>query len=168
MRRAGLLAVSPWVAEDYVLDATVAPEALAGRLRAAINTRPKRALGVLKVHSEWIGLVAGNEFVVWEKQQHATRATGRIRRHKGGARVEARIALTRRTSVLMVVFFTLFAVAALGLLAREEGLGIGPTGLGIAVVGGLVTLTLFWWAGLRQRAALRRFLDEVFREREPA
>lgn len=153
--------------EDYLLELPVAPEALAGRLSAAINKRPRRAFGVVKVHSEWVGLVAGNEFVVWEKQQHATRAQGRIRGVRGGSRVEARITLTRRALILTVVFFALFAVGALGLLGREGGLGLGPAGLAMATLGALVTLAIFWAAALGQRAALRRFLDGVFTGPQP-
>ncbi len=160
--------LSPLIGEQYVRDVAVAPEALASRLRSAINTRPKRALGVLKVHAEWVGLVAGNDFAVWEKQQHATIATGRIRGRRGGSRVEAHIGVRRRTWVLMLVFFALFVLASIGLLSREEGLGLSPTGLAVAALGAFVTLTLFWSASLRQRAALKAFLNEVFRGPEPA
>lgn len=160
--------LAPLVGERYVRDVDVAPEALASRLRSALSTRPKRMFGVLKVTAEWVGLVAGNEFVVWERRQHATRATGAIHRRRGGSRIEAHIGLTRRTRVLTVVFFALFIVAALGYLSREDSLGLGPSGLAVAATGVLVTLTLFWSASLRQRAALRAFLNEVFREREPA
>jgi hypothetical protein len=153
--------IGPLVGEDYVRDVPVAPEALASRLRSAVNVQPKRLLGVLKVHAEWIGIVAGMEFVVWEKRQHATRAVGRIRPRRGGSRVEARIAVTRRTWVLMGVFFALFVVASIGLLSRQDGLGLGPTGLTVAALGGFVMLTLFWSASLRQRAALKAFLNEV-------
>jgi hypothetical protein len=159
-------AISPLVGEDYVRDVAVAPEALAVRLRAAVNVRPKRALGVLKVHAEWVGIVTGTEFVVWEKQQHATRAIGRIRARRGGSRVDARIEVTRRTWVLMIVFFALFVLASFGLLSREDGLGLGPTGLTVAALGGFVMLTLFWSASLRQRAALKAFLNEVLRAAE--
>ncbi|MGH2376917.1 MAG: hypothetical protein ACRDGT_00385 [Candidatus Limnocylindria bacterium] len=152
------------IAEDLVIEVPVAPEALASRLRSRLNQRPKRALGILKVSDEWIGVVHGNEFAVWERRQHAMRAQGRIRAVRGGSRVEARISLTRRSAVLMVVFFALFAVGAVGILSRPEGLGISPATLvlvGLAVLG---TLLVFWVGSLRQRAALRAFLADVFRD----
>jgi hypothetical protein len=158
--------IAPLVGEDYVRDVPVAPEALASRLRSAVNVPPKRVLGVLKIHPEWIGIVAGTEFVVWERRQHATRAVGKIRGRRGGSRVEARIAVTRRTWVMMAIFFALFVLASIGLLSRQEGLGLGPTGLTIAALGGFVTLSLFWSASLRQRAALKAFLNEVLRADE--
>jgi hypothetical protein len=156
------------LSEDFVLEVAVAPEALTSRLRASINQRPKRAFGVLKLTDEWVGVVEGTEFAVWERRQHATRAEGRIRGRRGGSRVEARIALTRRSTVLIVVFFALFMVGAVGSLTLPEGLGIAPSTLALAVAGGLLTLGLFWIGALRQRAALRAFLTDVFREREGA
>lgn len=159
--------LSPLVGERYVRDVAVAPEALVGRLRAALDVHPKRALGVLKVHAEWAGAVSAKGFTVWEKQQHATVATGTIRGRRGGSRVEAHIGLRRRSWVLIIVFFVLFVAASFGLLSRQEGMGMGPSGFSVAALGGLVTLSLFWSGALRQRAALKRFLNEVFKGPEP-
>ena len=145
------------------MEVPLAPEALASRLRGRLNQRPKRALGILKVSSEWIGVVHGNEFAVWERRQHAMRAQGRIRGVRGGSRVEARIALTRRSAVMMAVFFVLFFAGAVGILSQPEGLGISPATLVIAVLAGIGTLLGFWIGSLRQRAALRAFLADVFR-----
>lgn len=145
------------------MEVPATPEALASRLRSRLNQRPKRALGVLKVSDEWIGAVHGDQFAVWERRQHAMRAQGRIRGVRGGSRVEARIALTRRSTVLMAVFFLLFFVGAVGILSQPEGLGISPATLVIAVLAGSATLLGFWIGSLRQRAALRSFLADVFR-----
>ncbi len=152
------------LSESLVIEVAVAPEGLASRLRARISQRPKRVLGVIKVSDEWIGRVQGNEFAVWERRQYAMRATGRIRGQRGGSRVEIRIALTRRTWLLLGVFFGLFMFGAVGALTTPEGLGISPATLALAVAAGLGTLALFWAASLRQRAALRKFLSDVFRD----
>ena len=64
----------------------------------------------------------------------------------------------------MAVFFALFAVAAIGLLGRPGGMGISPATIALAFLAGLGTLAVFWAGSLRQRAALRRFLTEVFVE----
>lgn len=151
------------IAEDLVIEISVAPEALTSRLRGRLNRPPKRVLGILKVSDEWIGVVHGNQFAVWERRQHAMRAQGRIRGVRGGSRVEARIALTRRSSVMMVIFFVLFAVGAVGILSQPEGLGISPATLVLAVLAGFGTLLVFYVGSLRQRAALRVFLADVFR-----
>ena len=150
------------IAEDLVMEVPIAPEALASRLRGRLNQRPKRVLGVLKVSDEWIGVVHGNEFAVWERRQHAMRAEGRIRGVRGGSRVEARIALTRRSAAMMVIFFVLFAVGAVGILSQPEGFGISPATLALAALAGFGTLLVFWVGSLRQRAALRAFLADVF------
>jgi hypothetical protein len=152
------------VTEDLVIDVPLAPEALASRLRSRLNQRPKRAFGILKVSDEWIGVVHGNSFAVWERRQHAMRADGRIRGVRGGSRVEARIALTRRSALMMAIFFVLFAVGAVGILSQPEGLGISPATLVIALLAGFGTLLVFWVGSLRQRAALRAFLADVFRD----
>lgn len=151
------------IAEDLVMEVPIAPEALASRLRNRLNQRPKRVLGVLKVSDEWIGAVHGSQFAVWERRQHAMRAEGRIRGVRGGSRVEARIALTRRSTVTMVVFFVLFGVGAVGILSQPEGLGISPATLFLVVLAGFGTLLVFYIGSLRQRAALRAFLADVFR-----
>lgn len=150
--------------EDYVRDIDVAPEGVASRLRGAINLKPKRVLGLLKVSSEFIGVVAEGEFAVWERSGHATQARGLIRPRRGGTRVEARIGLRQRTLVLGAVFFALFALIAYQLITSAEAPG-GPAAVVFAVVAAAFTAWLFWSASLRQRAALRRFLDEVFATR---
>jgi hypothetical protein len=149
------------IAEDLVIEVPVAPEAVASRLQSRLNQRPKRAFGVLKISDEWIGVVHGDRFAVWERRQHAMRAEGRIRRVRGGSRVEARIALTRRSAVMMVVFFVLFALGAVGILSQPQGLGISPATLVLAVLAGFGTLLVFWVGSLRQRAALHAFLADV-------
>jgi hypothetical protein len=155
-------AVSPIVGEPYVREIDVAPEALTNRLRARLNAQPRRMFGVLKVRPEFVGLVSANEFVVWERRQHATRAVGRVRGRRGGSRVEAHIALTRRARALSVVFFALFLVVSVAMLLREGGIGIGPPGLAVLALGIALSLVLFYSASLGQRAALRRFLDAAF------
>ncbi len=161
------VALAPLRGERYVREVAAAPEAVEARLRERLGRPPKRMLGVLKVSDEWVGVAAGKEFVVWERRAHATRVRGRIVGRRGGSRVEATIALTRGTYVLTVVLFTLFAIASFGLLAREEGLGLTPAGIAVALAGGLATLAVFWTASIRQAAALRRFLDDVLSAWEP-
>jgi hypothetical protein len=151
------------ISEELLFELPETPESLTSRLRGRLNQRPKRVLGILKVSDEWIGVVHGNEFAVWERRQHAMRAQGRIRGVRGGSRVEARIALTRRSAAMMVIFFVLFAIGAVGILSRPEGLGLSPATLVLAALAGFGTLLVFWIGSLRQRAALRAFLADVFR-----
>lgn len=142
-------------------DVPVAPEAVAARLRAALNVPPKRALGVIKISPEWKGVVTGSEFTIWEKQQRATRMVGRVKARRGGSRVEARLEVRRRTWVMMAFFFALFAATSIALLQRETGMGLGSTGLSVAVLGAIVLLIAFWSSSMRQRALLKAFLRDV-------
>lgn len=153
----------PLLEEEYVRDIEVAPDHLLGLLRAELAKRPRRMFGVLKQGDEFIGVVEAGEFAVWERQQHATRAVGRVRGRRGGSRIEARIGVTRRTRVLMVIFFVLFGLGAYGVLLRGEGLRADATGIGFAIAAGVATLVMFWVVSLRQRARLRGFMDRVFR-----
>lgn len=146
-----------------MLDVPAAPEAVTSRLLSSINAPPRRALGVLKVNAEWVGFVNGDEFAVWERAGHATRASGKILRRRGGTRVEARIELTRWTWILLAVIFALFVFVASGLLRAEGGQTLNASGILIAAAGALATVSFFWWAARRQRSELRRFLDSVFR-----
>jgi hypothetical protein len=152
----------PLLEEEYVRDVAVAPEHLIGLLREELAKKPKRALGVLKTGDEFRGMIAGTEFAVWERQQHATRAIGRIRGRRGGSRIEASISLTRRSRILTVAFFVLFAIGAYAVLERGEGFRTDATGISLAIVAGAATLVMFWLVSLQQRARLRRFLDRVF------
>jgi hypothetical protein len=155
-------AISPIVGESYVREIDTAPEALTNRLRTRLNEQPRRLFGVVKTRPEFVGLVAANEFVVWERRQFATRAVGKVRGRRGGSRVEARIALTRRARFLSIAFFVLFLVVSIGMLVREDGLGLGPAGLSVLGIGIALAVGLFYSNTLGQRAALRRFLDAVF------
>lgn len=150
------------LSEPYVFEVDVAPEALIGRLRAAINVRPKRMFGVLKVTDEWVGVVHGDAFEVWERRQHATRAHGRIRGRRGGTRVEAEITITRRSLVLIGLFLALFAFGAAGSVLGPGAAQVAGTTIAAAILAGLAMTALFWWTAARQRAALRRFLNGVF------
>lgn len=154
-------ALAPILGEAYVRDVPVAPEAVAARLRASLNVRPRRALGVLKIGAEWKGTVNGHEFVIWEKQQRTTRMVGRIRARRGGSRVEARLEVRRRTWLLLAVFMALFVWTSYGLLQRDTGMGLGPAGLATAALATVTMALAFWSFAMRQRAMLKAFLDRV-------
>lgn len=148
--------------EDYVLEVAIAPEGALAKLRSAINKRPQRAFGVIKIAPEWVGVVRGTEFEIWERRQHATHAHGRVRGRHGGSRIEARIELTRRARVLTVLFFVLFVLAAIGLAGLPDSRALDATSLLVVVLGGATLAGLYWTASIRQRSALRRFIAEVF------
>jgi hypothetical protein len=139
----------------------MAPEAAAQRIAVAINLPKKRLFGLLKTQREFVGVVAGVEFEIWERQARAVHAVGRVSGVHGGSRVEARFVMTPRTQLMLVVFFALYAVAAFGIAAQGVH-GLSIISLLIAVAGSLVLAGLFSFAARSQRAQLRDFVARVF------
>jgi hypothetical protein len=148
---------------DWSLDVPMAPEAAAARIARAINLPKKRLFGVLKTRSEFVGVVEGTAFEIWERQSRAVHAVGQISGVRGGSRVEARFVVNPRTRVLGAAFFVLYAIAAFG-IAEQGALGLSPTSLAIAIAGFLLLVAIFYAGARAQRAQLARFLSAVFAE----
>ncbi len=89
-------------------------------------------------------------------------AYGRVRARRGGTRIELAASLTRRTVVLMAIFFALFAVTAVELGSNAPA-GPLPAWL-IAAAGALVTAGIFVASARNQQAQLGRFVRGIFRE----
>ena len=143
------------------IDVGTAPTGALARISAAINRRPKRVFGVLKVENEYVGYVHGDRFEVWERRQRAIHAVGTVKSRAGGSHIEVRFVIPARTRILVVLFFALYAVVAWGLAVRSED-AVTAQEL-VAAVGGAVALGLiFVLAGVRQRSDLRRFVERLF------
>ena len=140
----------------------MAPDAAVARVRNAINRRPKRVLGVLKVEREYVGVAGGHEFEIWEKRDHAIHAVGRLRGQRGGTRIEIAFTLGRRTRAFLVVLFAGYAIAVVGILQLPvEGSAPVPP-LIIAVAGAVVLAGGFLINARRQRSYLGRFVSGLF------
>jgi len=144
------------------LDVAAAPQGALTRVSAAINRKPKRLLGVLKVENEYVGYVRGDAFEIWERRQRAVHAVGTVRARPGGSRIEVRFVLPMRTRVLIVVFFVLYTAVAAGLALRSSEDAVTTQEL-VAAIGGAVVLgVIFVVGGFRQRSDLRRFVERLF------
>ena len=142
------------------LDVASAPQGALTRISAGINRRPKRLLGVLKVENEYVGYVHGDRFEIWERRQRAVHAVGTVEPRAGGSHIEVRFVLPMRTQVLVVLFFALYAVVAVGLALRSEDAVTGEELL--AAVGGAVVLSvIFVLAAVRQRSDLMTFVERL-------
>ena len=150
--------------EDWSLDLAMAPEGAAGRIAANINKRGKRAFGVLKTANEYVGVVRANEFEIWEKQKRAVHARGRVVPRHRGSRVEVRFMVTRLTRVLLVPFFALYALAALGIATQPPDPSVSAGEVAVAVAGAALLAALFTASARSQRADLRSFLERVFED----
>ena len=69
-----------------------------------------------------------------------------------------------RTRILIVVFFVLYGLVAVGLALRPPDPSVTAEDLLIAALGGLVVGAIFFVGARAQRAALRAFVEKRFRD----
>jgi hypothetical protein len=149
--------------DDGELRVRLAPDAAMRRIEGALNRPPKRILG-LKVSSEFVGVVQGRRFEVWERRRHAVHMLGEVSGERDGSRIALRSGLTLRARILIGLFFILFGIVAIGLagLPGERVLPAAAPFAGLA--GGLGAAAIFYAAMRSQRAALRGFVRGVFED----
>ena len=150
------------MADPFILDVKITPEAAQVRLAKRLEQRPKRALGVLKTHNEFVGLVSGERFELWERHQRAVHAVGSVRARRGGTRVEARFPLTPVSRALLVAFAVLYVVVAAGIATQPPDPAITLDELVIAASGAALVAALFYGSAKRQRRDLEALLRDVF------
>ena len=151
-----------WREEPLFLDLAIAPEGALSRISASVNQRGKRAFGVLKTSNEYVGVVAGQEFEIWERQKRAVHARGRIAGRARGSRLEVNFGVPARTRVLLGIFFLLYALVAFGIATQPQEPSVSPIELLVAIAGAAVLVALFVTGARSQRADLRRFLEHIF------
>ena len=66
------------VKADFVLEVAIAPAAALTRISGLINRKRQRVLGILKTQNEYVGHVGDRGFEIWERQQRAVHAFGRL------------------------------------------------------------------------------------------
>ena len=150
------------MSEDLALDLAIAPDGAIGRIGASINKRGKRAFGVLKTANEYVGVVRANEFELWERQQRAVHARGRVVARHRGSRVEVNLVIPRRTRFLVGLFFALYLLVSLGIATQPPDPSISAGEVLVSIVGAGVLVALFAAGARSQRADLRKFFDRVF------
>ena len=148
--------------EAFSLDLSIAPDGAIGRISANINRRGKRAFGVLKTANEYVGVVIGHEFEVWERQKRAIHARGRIVPRHRGSRLEARFVVSGWTRSLLALFFLLYLLVALGIATQPPDTAVSPGEIAVTIAGAGVLVVLFAAGARGQRADLRSFLERCF------
>jgi hypothetical protein len=156
------------VNDDLRFDLALSPEHVLTRVAAAINQRPKRALGILKTHNEYVGVVGQEGFEVWERRQRAVHAVGRVEGSLERTRVEVRLLVPPMTKALLVIFFGLYVVVAAGIAMQSPERAISLDELAIASAGAAALALFFADAARRQRSDLRAFLAETLSGASPA
>lgn len=149
---------------DWALDVGIAPDDALQRIASAINLRPTRAFGVLKTQNEFVGVVRGTQFEIWERRQRAVHAVGEVHPGKGGTRIELRFVMSVRTWILLIVFFALYVVAAMGLAVQPPETQLSAQELVIAVAGLATLIGVFAAAAWRQRADLQALVRRLFQD----
>ncbi len=148
-------------APAWTLLVPVAPEVAALRIARSINLPKRRLFGLLKTQREFVGVVEGLEFEIWERQARAVHAVGRVRGVRNGSRIEASFAMPTRTRVMIGAFFVLF-VPATTAIAASRSQGFGLDSLIVLATGTLAVVALFALSAVRQRRDLSAFIAQVF------
>lgn len=152
------------MSEDWSVDVAIAPAGAIAKIASAINRPKKRAFGVLKTESEFVGFTRDETFEIWERQGRAIHGLGTIRGRRGGSRVEVRIVLPRIRKVVIAVFYVLYALVALGIATQPPKPDVSIEEIAIAVGGAVLLAAIFAASAARQRADLKGFLERTFSE----
>ena len=102
--------------------------------------------GVLKTTNEYVGVVRANEFELWERQQRAVHARGRVVPRHRGSRVEVSLVIPRRTRFLVGLFFAL-AMSVVGLYVGDQGPFAGPYDALVGACAGAGLIAIVGWLG---------------------
>jgi hypothetical protein len=147
---------------DWSRDLAIAPDAALARINLAINRPKKRAFGIFKLHDEFIGVVTTDAFEIWERQRRAVHALGSVRGQRGGARLEVRYGMGKRTPMLVAVFFVLYTAVAVGISRLEPEPAISAGEITVAFAGAAALAAIFVASAARQRANLQGFIQRLF------
>jgi hypothetical protein len=143
-------------------DLAIAPQGALERIATRINRRGRRAFGVLKTANEYVGYVGQRDFEIWERQKRAIHAKGHVAPVRGGARLEVEFVLPTRTRVLTVVFYALYALAALGIATQQPDSAVSLSEIAISLGGAMLVTGVFALGAKSQRTDLRAFLEGLF------
>ena len=148
---------------EFSLEVAIAPDAAVARVKSAINLPKKRMFGVLKTRPEYVGVIEGRSFEIWERQQRAIHAFGQVTGIRGGGRIDVRLFTPPRTRILLGAFFALYLIGGLGITSSGPD-GLSASDVVLVIVAATFVGAVFWLTAARQRALLRGFIEELFAE----
>jgi hypothetical protein len=152
------------MSDDWSVDIAIAPAGAMAKIASAINQPKKRAFGVLKTENEFVGFTHNDTFEIWERQKRAIHGRGTVRGLRGGSRIEMQLAPRRVTTILVGVFFVLYALVAAGIATQPPRPEIGFEEIAIAVGGAVLLAAIFAASAAQQRTDLQRLLERTFSE----
>ncbi|HET8569318.1 MAG TPA: hypothetical protein VFM93_10070 [Candidatus Limnocylindria bacterium] len=144
-------------------DVPLHPDAVLERVRSSLGRPPRRMLG-LKVEPEYVGVIEGRRFEVWERRRQAVHLLGTVSGVRGGSRVELESTITGRARVLIGLFLALLGVFAYGITTMPGERALPELTPVFAVLGVASAPLLFWWISRTQRAALHAWVRGLFAE----
>lgn len=148
---------------DGRLHVPLKPDAAMRRIADAMNRPARRVLGV-KIANEYVGVVQGHRFEVWERRHHAVHLLGEVIREQDGSRIELQTGLTLRARILIVLFFALLVVFAGGIASLPRERAFPEATPFFAAAGVLAPAAVFLWSARAQAADLRAFVAKALAE----
>ncbi len=139
------------------------PDKVMRVIEEAMNRPVKRLLGV-KIANQYVGVVHGRQFEVWERRRHAVHLLGEVNRERDGSRITLRTGLTLRARILLGMFFALFAALAFGLATLPADRVLPEATPFIMVGGGLAAAAIFTYSARSQAEDLRRFVAKALED----
>lgn len=143
------------------LEIDLGPDAALRRIGEAMNRPARRILG-LKVANEYVGVVQGRRFEVWERRRHAVHLLGTVTPNREGSRVELRTGLTTRARIFLIATLVLLVILALGMatLPAERAMPEATPFLTVGAV--LAAAAILYYSAESQAADLRAFVATAF------
>ena len=145
------------------LQVPVKPDAAMRRIGDALNRPARRVLGV-KIANEYVGVVQGRRFEVWERRRHAVHLLGEVSRDGDGSRIELTTGLTLRARILIVLFFALLVVFVGGMASLPAERAFPEATPFFAAAGVVAVAALFLWSARAQATDLRTFVARALED----
>lgn len=145
------------------LQIALKPDAVLRRVTEAMNRPARRILG-LKIANEYVGVVQGHRFEVWERRRHAVHLLGEVTPRRDGSHVELRTGLTSRARIFLTMALVLLVIVALGMATMPAERAF-PEATPVLTAGAvLAAAAIFYYSAEAQAADLRGFVAKALED----
>lgn len=143
------------------LEIALGPDAALRRISEAMNRPARRILG-LKIANEYVGVIQGRRFEVWERRRHAVHLLGTVTPKRDGSRVELRTGLTSRARIFLIAAMVLLVILALGMATMPAERAFPEATPFLTVGAVLAAAAILYFSAETQAADLRTFVATAF------